>query len=62
MKKEKLLTVTVPCYNSQDYMKSCIDSLLIGDDRIEIIIIDDGSTDSTGMIADEYANKYPNIV
>ena len=58
----KLLTVTVPCYNSQDYMRTCIDSLLPGGDRVEIIIIDDGSTDNTGAIADDYAAKYPNIV
>ena len=38
----KLLTVTVPCYNSQDYMEKCIDSLLTGGDRVEIIVINDG--------------------
>ena len=32
----KLLTVTVPCYNSQDYMEKCIDSLLRGGERVEI--------------------------
>ncbi len=58
----KLLTVTVPCYNSQDYMRNCIESLLPGGDRVEIIIIDDGSKDATGRIADEYAERYPNIV
>ena len=58
----KLLTVTVPCYNSEAYMEACIDSLLVGGDRVEIIIIDDGSTDRTGAIADEYAARYPNIV
>ena len=58
----KLLTVTVPCYNSQDYMQACIDSLLTGGDRVEIIIIDDGSQDKTGIIADMYAEKYPHIV
>ena len=58
----KLLTVTVPCYNSQDYMENCINSLLVGGDKVEIIIIDDGSKDNTGRIADEYAAKYPNIV
>lgn len=62
MSKEKLLTVTVPCYNSQDYMRNCVDSLLVGGDRVEIIIIDDGSTDGTGKIADEYARAYPTIV
>ncbi len=58
----KLLTVTVPCYNSQDYMANCIESLLPGGEQVEIIIIDDGSKDNTGRIADEYAEKYPNIV
>lgn len=62
MKNTKLLTVTVPCYNSQDYMNTCIDSLLVGGDRVEIIIIDDGSTDKTGEIADTYASEYPDIV
>ena len=60
--KRKLLTVTVPCYNSQEYMEKCIDSLLVGGERVEIIIINDGSTDKTGEIADDYAHKYPNIV
>ena len=58
----KLLTVTVPCYNSQDYMEACIDSLLPGGERVEIIIIDDGSKDNTGAIADRYAQEYPGIV
>lgn len=58
----KLLTITVPCYNSQEYMRFCIDSLLAGGERVEIIIIDDGSTDRTGEIADMYAEKYPEIV
>lgn len=58
----KLLTITVPCYNSQDHMKKCIDSLLIGGEETEIIIIDDGSTDNTLQIAQNYAKEYPNIV
>ena len=58
----KLLTVTIPCYNSQDYMAACIESILPGGERVEIIIIDDGSKDATGAIADSYAEKYPSIV
>ena len=58
----KLLTVTVPCYNSAAYMENCVNSLLVGGEKVEIIIIDDGSTDETGRIADEYAAKYPGIV
>ena len=58
----KLLTVTVPCYNSEAYMEKCVESLLVGGDRVEVIIIDDGSKDRTGEIADAYVAKYPNIV
>ena len=58
----KLLTVTIPCYNSQDYMEKCIKSLLPGGNRVQIIIIDDGSKDETGEIADRYAKEYPHIV
>lgn len=58
----KYISFVVPCYNSESYMEKCIDSLLIGGNHVEIIIIDDGSTDNTGKIADKYAKKYPNIV
>ncbi len=58
----KDITFAVPCYNSQEYMRKCVDSLLPGGDRVEIIIVDDGSKDETGAIADEYAEKYPGIV
>ncbi|MCH5167073.1 MAG: glycosyltransferase [Erysipelotrichales bacterium] len=58
----KYISFVVPCFNSEAYMEKCIDSLLLGKDDIEIIIIDDGSTDSTGKIADNYQKKYPNIV
>ena len=58
----KLLSVTVPCYNSQAYMRNCVDSLLEGGELVEILIVDDGSKDDTAKIADEYAAKYPTIV
>ncbi|MBS5387061.1 MAG: glycosyltransferase [Clostridiales bacterium] len=58
----KYLTVTVPCFNSEEYMKRCIDSLLEGGEDVEILIIDDGSSDNTGQIADEYEANYANIV
>ena len=58
----KLLSIVVPCYNSAAYMEKCVDSALVGGDRVEIIIIDDGSKDDTGKIADAYLEKYPDII
>ncbi|WP_404332244.1 glycosyltransferase family 2 protein [Mesobacillus maritimus] len=58
----KLLSVVIPCYNSQDYMKYCIESLLPGGESVEILIVNDGSVDQTAEIADEYAKKYPTII
>lgn len=58
----KLITFAVPCYNSAAYMRHCADTLLTGGDQVEIILVDDGSADETGAIADEYAQRYPNIV
>lgn len=58
----KYISFTVPCFNSQEYMRKCIDSLLKGGSDVEIIIINDGSKDGTLEIANEYLEKYPDIV
>ena len=58
----KLLTVTIPCYNSQDYMAKAIESALQGGDDVEILVVDDGSNDDTLSIAQQYESKYPHIV
>ena len=58
----KLLSVAIPCYNSESYMRHCIETLLTGGDEVEILIVDDGSTkDRTPEIADEYERRYPGI-
>lgn len=58
----KLLTVAIPCYNSQEYMSHAIDSALSGGNDVEILIVNDGSSDNTLAIANEYQEKYPNII
>ena len=58
----KLITFTVPCYNSAAYMSHCVETLLPAGEEAEIILVDDGSKDDTGRIADEFAEKYPDIV
>lgn len=50
------LSIIIPVYNVEKYVSFCIDSLMCqGDLRLEIILVDDGSTDRSGIIADEYA-------
>lgn len=58
----KYITFAVPCYNSESYMRRCVDSLLAGGRDVEIILVNDGSTDGTAEIADEYQLRYPDIV
>jgi len=58
----KLLSVAIPCYNSEAYMGHAIETLLTGGEDMEIIVVDDGSKDRTLEIAKEYEEKYPNIV
>ena len=58
----KLLSVAIPCYNSEQYMRHCIDTLLSGGEEVEILIVDDGSKkDKTAEIADWYEKEYPTI-
>lgn len=53
----------VPIYNVEDYLIKCIESLLAQTYRnFEIILVDDGSTDSSALIADNYAKKWPQFI
>ena len=58
----KLLSVAIPCYNSEAYMRKCIDSLLTGGEDVEILVVNDGSKDDTQKIGEEYQQRYPSIV
>ena len=58
----KLLSIAIPCYNSEAYMEKCIESLLKGGEEVEILVVNDGSSDRTAEITDAYAEKYPTII
>ena len=60
----KIITFAIPCYNSADYMDKCLSSLLLDDilDDIEVIIVNDGSSDNTSARAHEWEEKYPSVV
>lgn len=52
----ELISIIIPVYNVQDYIRRCLDSILAQTyDNLEILLIDDGSTDKSGTIADEYS-------
>ncbi|MBQ8514974.1 MAG: glycosyltransferase [Ruminococcus sp.] len=58
----KLITFTVPCYNSESYMERCIETLLTAGNEAEIIIVNDGSSDGTSEVAHRYEKMYPSMV
>lgn len=61
--EQKILSIGIAAYNMEKYLRRCIDSLLIPEiDKLEIIIVNNASTDSTPKIAQEYYNKYPNSI
>ncbi len=57
------ISVVIPVFNTQEYIADCLNSVLnqINIDRIEIILVNDGSTDNSLEICKEYHNKYSNI-
>jgi len=68
MKKEKIkmnykLTIVPLVYNLEKYLPRCLDALVNQTlQEIEILCVDDGSTDNSPKIVDEYAKKYPGKV
>lgn len=58
MNNKDKITIIVPAFNSEEYIDDCISSLLIQSyNNLEIIIVDDGSTDNTRKIIEEYSNR-----
>ncbi len=58
----KYITFAIPCYNSENYMEKAINSVLPAGEAVEILIVNDGSTDRTKKIGRRYAERYPGIV
>lgn len=61
---EKILSVVIPSYNSKLYLDKCIRSLIVEDrmDQLDIIVVNDGSTDGSELICQEYIDRYPDSV
>ena len=58
------VSIVVPVYNVEKYLNRCIDSILsqtMSEEEYEVILVDDGSTDSSGSICDEYSLNHPNF-
>lgn len=56
-----MVSIIVPVYNIEMYIDRCVQSLISQNQNIEIILIDDGSTDNSAQICDKYASEYSNI-
>lgn len=61
---EKILSVIIPSYNSKPYLDKCLASLIVPDrmDQMDIIVVNDGSTDGSEAICQDYINRYPDSV
>ena len=53
----KYISFAIPCYNSEAYMEKAINSILVGGEDVEIIVVNDGSKDGTQEIAERISGK-----
>lgn len=60
----KVLTFVIPAYNSEGFLAKCIDSMLAPQilEKLEILVVNDGSTDATAAVAERYCARYPGVV
>ena len=57
---DKILTIIIPTYNMEKYLRHCLDSLIVPNmEKVEVLVINDGSKDSSSAIGHEYQDKYP---
>ena len=60
---KKNLTISIAAYNVENYLEKTLDSLIIDNlDKLEVLIVNDGSKDNTKKIAQKYCKKYPNSI
>lgn len=61
---QKLLTIVIPVYKVEKYINKCLDSLILSDEqmeKLEVVVVNDGTPDNSALMAKEYEKRYPNI-
>lgn len=61
MEQNKILSIIIPTYNMEKYLRKCLDSLIVSEEnmqRLEVLVVNDGSKDSSSSIGHEYEAKY----
>ncbi len=62
---QKVLTIVIPVYKVEKYINKCLDSLIVSDDvmeKMEVIVVNDGTPDKSALIAKTYEKRYPDII
>ena len=62
---EKVLTIIIPVYKVEKFIRQCLDSVILDDEQmkwLEVIVVNDGTPDQSGIIAHEYEKRYPQSI